>query len=103
VTYDLQTGQKIRLQDLFRPGQNWRRLIIEQIMLIADKRMSEDPVYFDNYRELIVKNFNENSFYLTPAGVVIYYQQYEVGPYAIGIVEFEIPYSDLGLTSPACR
>jgi hypothetical protein len=103
VTYGLQTGQKIRLQDLFRPGQNWRRLIIEQIMLIADKRMSEDPVYFDNYRELIVKNFNENSFYLTPAGVVIYYQQYEVGPYAIGIVEFEIPYSDLGLTSPACR
>lgn len=102
VTFDLQTGRKIRMQDLFRPGQNWRRLVLEQILLIADSRMSSEPVYFENYRELIVKNFNENNFYLTPAVVVVYYQQYEIGPYAIGLPEFEIPYSNLGIQSPSC-
>ena len=52
-------------------------------------------MYFDDYQDLIKKNFNPQSFYLTPNGLVIYYQQYEVGPYAAGIIEFTIPYEQI--------
>ena len=51
-------------------------------------------IYFENYRELIRETFNENSFYCTPRGIVVYYQQYDIAPYASGIREFEIPYSN---------
>lgn len=49
-----------------------------------------EGMYFDDYPLLIVENFNPRSFYLTPEGIVIYYQQYEIAPYASGIPEFLI-------------
>ena len=33
--------------------------------------------------------------YLTDDGVHFVYQQYEIGPYAIGLVEFVVPYADI--------
>lgn len=32
---------------------------------------------------------------LTPAGLRFVYQQYEIGPYALGMVEFTVPYADV--------
>ena len=32
----------------------------------------------------------------------VYYQQYEIAPYASGIPVFEIPYADLGIEKPNC-
>ncbi|OQB24560.1 MAG: hypothetical protein BWY11_00990 [Firmicutes bacterium ADurb.Bin182] len=102
VTFDLNNGKRIKLKDLFGAAGNYRRLILDEILIIADKQMATNPVYFNDYRRLIVQNFNGESFYLTPDGIVIYYQQYEIGPYAIGIVEFEIPYQNLGIRPPSC-
>lgn len=101
--WSLQTGRRIRLQDLFGPGEDYTKLIQTQIILQAEKNYQENPgIYFDNYRELIVQYFNPNSFYFTPNGVTFYYQQYEVGPYASGIIEFTIPYAHLGIRPPHC-
>ena len=33
--------------------------------------------------------------YLTPEGVCFKYQQYEIGPYAMGIIEFVVPFKDI--------
>lgn len=102
-TWDLQTGAQIRLKDLFPDGSGYRRLILEQILPMADKHMANNPyVYFNDYRELIVKYFNPQSFYLTPKGLAVYYQLYEIAPYASGIVVFEIPYGNLGVQKPDC-
>ena len=32
---------------------------------------------------------------LTPEGLRFVYQQYEIGPYALGMVEFTVPYADV--------
>lgn len=48
--------------------------------------------YFEDYQELVRKNFNPKSFYLHSAGVVIYYQQYDIAPYSSGMPEFTIPW-----------
>ena len=49
--------------------------------------------YFENYKELINKTFNPNSFYCTPEGISVYYQQYDIAPYSSGIREFLMPYT----------
>ena len=37
-----------------------------------------------------------NAPYLTTSGVVFCYTQYEIAPYAAGMITFEIPYQDIG-------
>lgn len=95
-TFSLKTGRKLELQDFFPPGYNYRGFLLGQIIMQADERMQQEPIFFDDYRELIVQNFNPSSFYLNQEGMVIYYQQYDIAPYAAGIIEFTIPYSVLG-------
>lgn len=54
----------------------------------------EPELYFEDYSTLIRENFRENQFYATPEGLIVYYQQYDIAPYASGIREFLIPYGD---------
>lgn len=95
-TFNLKTGNAVHLSTFFKG--NYQQTITEEIIKQADAIMAEDPVLFEDYKELIVENFNANNFYLTDNGVVIYYQQYEIAPYSTGIVEFLIPYQ----YSPKC-
>jgi len=96
-TWELCTGAYVPLYCYFKPGTNYRELLIKEIISQADENMNTDiPPYFDNYKDLIMENFNPSSYYLTPEGMAIYYQQYEIAPYATGIVVFIIPYSKIG-------
>lgn len=102
-TWSLKTGNRLALSDLFMPGENYRMILTEQILLQADENMRQNPgIYFEDYRALIVKFFNPESFFLTPEGLNIYYQQYEIAPYSTGIVVFTIGYGELGWR-PSCR
>jgi hypothetical protein len=101
--WDLQTGHRIEMKALFKRGENYRELVLTQILQLADIEMKEDPfIYFENYKSLIVKYFNPNNFYLNPDTLSVYYQQYEIGPYVSGIIVFNIPYESLGLAKPGC-
>jgi hypothetical protein len=53
----------------------------------------EPELYFDDYQTLIRETFNNNNFYCTEEGIIVYYQQYDIAPYASGIREFLIPYN----------
>lgn len=93
-TWNLMTGCSIPLSDFFA-GQDYRTSLIDQIT----KQANEKPeIYFEDYQALIEKNLDEEHYYLTPSGVAIYYQQYEIAPYSTGIVVFTIPYMD----DPSC-
>ncbi|ARP50907.1 MULTISPECIES: DUF3298 and DUF4163 domain-containing protein [Caproicibacterium] len=96
-TWNLSNGKNVPLSCLFPAGQDYCALLTEQIIKQADKQYQQNPgIYFENYRELIVKNFNKESYYLTCCGVAIYYQQYDIAPYSTGIVVFIIPYAVVG-------
>ncbi|MNP35104.1 hypothetical protein D3C76_1284230 [compost metagenome] len=103
-TWNLQTGNTIRLKDLFSDKSNYKDTVIKQVQIQAKENLIKNPgIYFENYEDLIVQNFNEDNFYLTQNSVNIYYQQYDIAPYSTGIVVFDIPYSDLGVKSPKCK
>ena len=93
-TYSLISGKEIPLTHFFDSQTNYRKKILDNILEQADARMAENPgIFFDDYRALIKKYFNAESYYLSPDGIVIYFGQYEIAPYVTGIVEFTLPYT----------
>lgn len=101
-TFSLKSGRRFALSHFFAPGLNYRRLVLTKILEQADHNMQQNPgIYFEDYRHLILKYFNPESYYLTPDGVAVYYQQYEIAPYATGIVVFLLSYDSLGIL-PSC-
>ncbi len=101
--WDLLTGASIEMEDLFEPQVDYSQLVIDQILKTANQQVSTgNTMYFEDYQELIVKYFNPEHFNLSPTGIIVYYQLYEIGPYASGIIEFDIPYENLGITGLGC-
>lgn len=66
----------------------------DYILTMIESKISKAPeVYFEDYGNLVKKNFNVNNFYCTSEGIIIYFQQYSIAPYSSGIREFLFPYS----------
>lgn len=102
-TWNLKTGKIITLEELYPNNPNFKTDIIREINLqIANEISLGNNIYFDDYAELVVKNFNPKSFYLTPLGVSIYYQQYDIAPYSSGILNFVIDYNVMKIELPYC-
>lgn len=102
--WDLITGQPIEMEDLFEASEDYSRIVITQIINLANQQFRKNEnIYFDDYKELIIKYFNPSHFNLNPEGITVYYQQYEIGPYVSGIITFDIPYNRLGIPSPGCK
>lgn len=101
-TWELCRGTNIPLYCFFSPGVDYKSFLINEITRQAETDMKLEPnIYFENYKSLISENFNPESYFMTPDGISIYYQQYEIAPYSTGIVVFNIPYSKIGWY-PSC-
>ena len=54
---------------------------------------------FEDYGDIIESSMNYGNmtpyWYMNNEGLVIFYNQYELGPYAAGIIKAELPYADL--------
>ncbi|MGI6169891.1 MAG: DUF3298 and DUF4163 domain-containing protein [Christensenellales bacterium] len=102
--WSLDSGRRISMGSLFPRGVDYRKLVCEQIIVLANQTMQQNPgIYFEEYKTLILEYFNPTSFNLTPEGLMVYYQQYEIAPYVTGIVVFEIDYEKLCIRPPGCR
>lgn len=93
-TWDIVKGRELELYEFFPGMQNYEEYILRMI----DKQIAEDikngnNYYFEDYTQLVRENFNSENFYLEKDGIIIYYQQYEIAPYASGIRTFLIPYT----------
>ncbi len=90
-TWDIKDGCRIYLYQFAGDPSAFRSEILGSIQgQIALQAEKGDSMYFEDYPQLISEHFNPENFYLTPDGLVIYYQQYEIAPYAAGIPEFTI-------------
>ncbi|MBP7222082.1 MAG: DUF3298 and DUF4163 domain-containing protein [Sedimentibacter sp.] len=95
-TWELCCGTCLSLYNFFRPDTDYKHLLINEIIRQAEAIQRRQNIYFDEYKSLIIKNFDKDSYYLSPEGITIYYQQYDIAPYSTGIVEFTVPYSVIG-------
>ncbi|MBU5315753.1 DUF3298 and DUF4163 domain-containing protein [Clostridium bornimense] len=81
----------LTIGDLFLDKVDYRSLINKYIISEIKK---EPAKYFEDTVEKYT-GFNENNFYFNDKGLVIYFQSYEIAPYASGSPEFNISYSFL--------
>lgn len=101
--WDIKNGRLITLQEMFIPVFNYKAYILEEIYRQIEEQEKYKDILFDDYKELIVNTFNQDSFYLTEKGIVIYFQHYDIAPYSSGIIEFLIPYDRKVVLKPICN
>lgn len=96
-SWDIVKEKQIRLRDLFERGEPYEADVLQAVNgCIACRAES----YFPDYEHLTRENFDEGQFYLTMRDVVIFYQQYDIAPYATGIPTFALAMKALGATLP---
>ena len=95
-TIDLNTGERLQLKDVFVEGADYISVISENIKKQMREQMDADEnVYYWLEDEIEEWNFNsitdETLFYMNEKGsVVISFNEGDVAPMYMGVVEFEI-------------
>ncbi|WP_297990803.1 DUF3298 and DUF4163 domain-containing protein [Anoxybacillus sp.] len=90
--FDFHEGKSLQLTDLFKKGTNYKQVITNEVIAQIKK---ENDLYFDNAIDVVKKMPDDQPYYITSDGIVVYYGLYEIAPYAAGIREFLIPFSIL--------
>lgn len=96
-TIDLNTGERLKLKDIFKDGADYITLISENIKEQMKKQMSQDKdIYYWLDDEIEEWNFktitDKTSFYLDDKdNLVISFDEGEVAPMYMGVIEFKIP------------
>lgn len=90
---DLRSGNNLTLKEIFRQDVDYKALINNeinnQIKELAKKEENVDKIYeFYGIKE-------NQKFYLEDGRLVIYFDLYDIAPYAAGIPEFPIPIDNI--------
>jgi len=100
VTYDLTAGKEIGLADLFKKGSKYLDVISKFAIAELDKRGVGDAEWRRSGAAPEADNYK--SWVLTPEGLSIMFDQYQVASYAEGPQQVLVPYSALAsITDPA--
>lgn len=102
-TWDLPCGRRTPMARFFAPSAAYKTYVLGAVTdQIAAQMQDGNGGYFEDYQSNAARYFNANSFFLTPEGLVVYYQQYQIAPYASGLPQFLLPFCD-DVRRPRCR
>lgn len=94
-TWDFNTGNQLKLESFYPHNPAFSEDILKEIeQQIAGRLKTTPSSYFNNYSELLRETFRQENFYLSPMGIVIYFQEYDIAPYATGIPEFLLQFQN---------
>ncbi|MEI0699607.1 RsiV family protein [Brachyspira intermedia] len=88
--YSLETGNKLKIEDLITDLKN-----PDLINVIKDKLVKIEGRDANSYFGLDELSLENNNFYLTSKGLVFTWGIYEIGPYAIGETRVLIPTEEI--------
>lgn len=102
-SFDTESGEYVTLDMLSGSADELKAFLADYMMGLytADKdgyyseRVFADMIPDGDVNAAIAALVRDGSWYFNEDGMVIYSSIYELGPYAAGIVDFVIPYSDL--------
>lgn len=94
-TFELRTGRALSLAALFRPTSDYLAVLSRQSRRLLRPVLGRflDPTMFDPGTAPVAANFTAWS--LTPFGLRITFQNYQVAAYAVGTPSVVIPYAAL--------
>lgn len=83
--FDVSTGGQILLADVAKTSEN-----LDNIKQFVKQELTERPeVFQDSLNDVLIDN--SRPFYFTDKGIVIKFLESEIGPYAAGMPEVEVP------------
>ena len=89
VTIDAAEKKQLQLCDLFC-DEEYKDMLNARL-----EKLSLTDEYSDIWEKPVVGEAQNENFYLSNGGLVLYYKPYELSYYSRGFVEFTIPYSEL--------
>ena len=94
TTFDTVTGEELKIQDIVTDMPSFRQQAIKDI----DKYLQENygDGLFEDYQDTVEQIWEgEDGFnwYLNESGIMVTFNPYVVGPYAMGAVTVPLPYS----------
>lgn len=95
-TYDLRSGRKLALKDLFLPNAEYLQTISEHAIADLEKTLGTEEGIREQIREgagPVARNYEY--FLVAPEGLVIIFNPYQVAPGAGGTQRVVIPYAVL--------
>jgi len=96
LSFDLESGRSIKLADVFKPGADFHGRL-ESLIRSEIARRGLTKYWFDGIK-------NDQQFYLTEEGLVIYFQPYEIAPWVYGVPRFIVSYQELSdILNPRLR
>ncbi|HEX9334170.1 MAG TPA: RsiV family protein [Anaerolineales bacterium] len=92
VNYDLGQGKELTLDDLFLPASNFLEVISNYCVNELSKQPFFDSSFSDGAQPTLDNYRNWN---ITPDGLMITFDEYQVAPYAAGPQTVIVPFSEL--------
>lgn len=83
LTFDVQTGKRYQLKDLFKPGSNYVEILSDHV---KEQIKDRDIQLLDGFSEISP----DQDFYIADKSLVLYFQLYEITPYYVGFPMFPI-------------
>lgn len=96
VNFDTKTGEKLSYEAFGDISDSVRSFILKDID--ASGNMAEEmlfPEYKETIDEMFETGMKGKSFWFDNGRLIFAFQQYDIAPYASGILEFHIPYGDI--------
>ncbi len=90
ITYDVIDNHPVQLADLFQPGADYLTVLSQQSIASLQ---AQDMLGWDSGAQPQAENFK--SWNLTPDGLRITFDPYQVNAYALGYIQVVLPWSDL--------
>lgn len=93
--FSVKTGERLAFKDVVEDEAEARKTIVEYIIKETKKAEYAD-YFFDDYEKNIPDLLTDTTWYFSNKGLVVIANEYIIGPHAMGIVEFTIPYAQAG-------
>lgn len=84
-------GEFYELEDLFKKNSNYVEVLSQIIRERIIKEGKDLYVWLDSYQGIRPNH----SFFITEGVLHIYFEPYEIAPYAVGFPTFDIPFEDI--------
>lgn len=88
ITLNIATGEIYTFENLFKENSNWNEIITHIIFNEIEK--DSDMYFFEDYKETILDKEGQYQYYIDGDKLVIYFDLYDIAPYASGMPTFTI-------------
>lgn len=93
IHFDLETGEFFTLSDLTDDFEGLSRAVSDEVIWQIDAN-EEHEYYFDDYEDT-VRMVENTVFSLGEDNLMMIYNQYDIAPYVMGTLEFDVGYDKL--------